>query len=522
MDTTETAFDADERASSGDKSEVSNEQPSLRRFRRLLAAALLIGVALRLLPIASHLPQIRHPDEPTNLGIVSSMADRTSLIPDRFPYPSSFFYLELAVHVPAALVARATGHITSVGEYARLDRQAMGTTSADHPSAVLIGRLLNVLLGGALIGAIVWLAWLTTRDRRVVLLAAWLAALCPLMVVDASRITPDTLSGLLATLAAATALRTVHRPGLWTYAAAGAMVGFAFTAKYNTVAAGVPLAALWVSDKDRQPRQAGVAAAAAVGASLLVMPSLYLATSQVVGGIQGEMAHYRGGHDGFEGAAWKWNLWWVLRNLGPIALLAPAAPFLRRNRTTMALGLYLVAAFLVVSVPKVRFERNLLPLLPTAVVLACAASVTLWDRARTTATDRSRVLAVIGITGLLIWPLVLTVTAEHDLLSDHDHAAAARYIEQQLGSSGNVALDNYSPVLRLSPRRVQSSGFVLLGNPSTADVVVVTRAGSGRFLDLDTPSGIGARERLDSLRRHACERRSFDDGGIEVLVLGCG
>ncbi|MFM7067831.1 MAG: ArnT family glycosyltransferase, partial [Actinomycetes bacterium] len=420
---------------------------SARWFGRWLLIPLVIGAALRIAPTAAHLPEVRHPDEPINFDVLHQMVAHRTGVPRVFWYPTTFYYVHIAAQLPAALLARATGRVDALADYGRSSNQWAGNAKVEHRSAMLLGRLVNVLAGLALIAATAWTAHQATRDRRVVLLSAWLAAISPLLVIDAGRFTPDTLSGLVATLAVGTALRVGRRPDVWSYGLAGVAIGIAFTTKYNAALCGIVLVVMWLTDHRRTARQAAVAAGSALLAAIVVMPTIIVTPDAVIGGLRFNVDHYRTGHAGNEGNSWTFNLWWIVRNLGLFGLVAPLGPLLRRQRETIALGVYAASGYVVLSTPSVRFERNILPVLPAVIVLSAVATVALGVRWK--AHPFARRAVEVAAAASMVLMLVLSLAAVARAVDDHDHRAVDEYVASRLPQGGTVQVEAYSPELHV-------------------------------------------------------------------------
>jgi hypothetical protein len=224
-------------------------------------------------------------------------------------------------------------------------------------------------------------------------------------------------------------------------------VGLAAAAKYTGAAvAVVPMTALLLRMRDPEPerritlRQAARIALGmglvAIVVFLLFNPFVLLAPHEFlspVDGIRAELEHYRTGHDGAEGNdSWRWYLDEVWRNgfgptLTPLVLLgggmavwwlvsSQRASRTRSNRSgAEALWLLLVfipVYYLMIARYPVRFDRQLIPILPYMALLGgfgVAASLGVVDRFVHARSSASRVIPV-AVTLLLISALAIPLT----------------------------------------------------------------------------------------------------------------
>jgi hypothetical protein len=253
---------------------------------------------------------------------------------------------------------------------------------------------------------------------------------------DSQYLRPDVPAAFFATLTLWFTIRAWERPGAPVSRAwllPGAAVGLAAASKYNSaVVAVVPLAGLifaMLRNRDvshsvtlsRFVRVSSVTALASTVAFLLVNPYALITPHDFLSpdtGIRYELNHYRTGHDGSEGDdTWRWYLTTIRRLgfgpdltpimlLGCVAALGQSARLIRRD-TALPRGTQLVlmtAVFVPVyyggiSTYPVRFDRQLMPLLPYLAILAgigLGSLVGIWNvRRTTTMTLAAIVLAVV-------------------------------------------------------------------------------------------------------------------------------
>jgi 4-amino-4-deoxy-L-arabinose transferase-like glycosyltransferase len=361
-----------------------------------------------------------------------------------------------------------------------------------------------------------------------VLLAGALLAFNPTAVRNARWFTPDSLAGLTATAAIVAAVVVATRPRLRHYIIAGVLIGLAVSAKYNValVAVALVVAHLVARREEKVPfRYLVYAGGAAIAAFLITSPYALFDAHRFWTDFTFELRHYNTGHPGNEGNAPQVNANWVWASAGPALLLlfglfvTPA-----RVRRLCWVPLSFVAVYFVaVSLPKVRFERNLTPLLPALLVIAAIVGVECFERARTALHDAPvvRIAGAIAAIIVVAWPAVFAIRQTNDALTDYK-AAARTWIQQHVPAQSRVVLDGYSPWLDPAQYKLTASPLVLRDlakvRPTDPDAIVVTQNGSGRYLSgYDRDRSVV--ENLASLESTACDQASFNRGGSRIWVF---
>jgi len=238
-----------------------------------------------------------------------------------------------------------------------------------------------------------------------------------------------------------------------------------------------------------------------------------------------EIHHYNTGHPGYEGDSPQTNANWLWASVGPALLLlfgflvTPA-----RVRRLCWVPLSFVALYFVaVSAPTVRFERNLTPLLPALLVVIAIVGVEIFEWARAAVRDTLAVRVLGGLVAIAVvaWPAIFAVREANDALTDYK-AAARSWIEQHVPAQSNVVLDGYSPWLDPTQYNVVGSQLVLrnlaAARASNPDAIVVTQAGSGRYLSGYDRDPVVV-ENLASLEADACQQASFNKGESRIWVF---
>jgi hypothetical protein len=388
-----------------------------------LVAIVAIAFGLRISGVAYDSPYVYHPDEYAIAKPAMNMVATGDPDPHVFTYPSLLLYAETAiVHVVHAATGASLDTSATPGYGSLLGLSGSNLDPSQYPY-VLWGRMLVVLFGTmtVLLLAIAGLVAARTRRRtpasgvvkseppgpeqgppagRQDNRLGWLAGLAgasffalAILPLDNSRyLTTDiptaffATATLLATLAAMA--RAPDRTANRLLMLAGLFVGLATSTKYTAaVLAIVPAAAYltragsleavpgWLPGaiRSRTPYLVGLAAAAGF---VVTTPMILFDTRALLHGAMSEVLHYNvEGHAGAEGDSLRFYIGYLWNTgFGPIlsvlSLAGVALALWRRRAADLVLVIFPLAYFLLVSIPKVHFERNLLPMVPFVALLA--------------------------------------------------------------------------------------------------------------------------------------------------------
>lgn len=499
-----------------------------------LGLVLVGALVVDLIGIGWGLPFVYHPDEPTNLMAVSHMVQQRTLNHGQWQYPAFSFDIQALVNAAAVGVGTLFGWVHGAADADHITMIVTGVGRLSHPAFLVTGRVVSVIESVATVAAAAWMAWLATPDRRAIWLTPLLVAILPISVGFAYYMTPDPVSGLTSTLAVCGALWAVRRPSWQTYAFTGAMVGLAASSKYNCAIVGVSLIAAHLLSSERQRWvRLLLAAGCAIAAFLITTPYAIFDFHGLVQGLRFDETHYSTGHIGAQGNTPATNLRWIFDSFGLFLLGLVGLWWARARREIVIVGVFVLAYYLVLSSVTVRFERNLLPLIPALALLIVLGGVELWDRARA----RWGRPGLAGLSGVIVlalaWTLYGTAGELHNSLSDQK-AQSYAWVQANVPAGATVVVDPYSPFVDPSKwhvvvlRATTSDGvnypaWYVLQNPvalraAHPDVVITTTAGSGRYLALDSAIAHGT---LTYLNAASCGHHSFDHGTVDVWVLHC-
>jgi 4-amino-4-deoxy-L-arabinose transferase-like glycosyltransferase len=324
------------------------------------------------------------------------------------------------------------------------------------PNYYQVGRLLTGIFGTLTI-LVVYYAGRQIRGRRTGLLAAALLAVNYLHVIHSHYATFDVMVGFWAslTLLFSELIRT-RQEAKW-YLLAGLCAGFAGATKYNgAVILIVPLLAHILVDAKREWGWLDQRLFLTLGAFLVGFfggnPFALGNLTDFLNDLATVLYHYGTQHPGFEGLGnWRWYpsiflssadaLWMIVGILGLGGLLW------RDWRKGLLLLSFPILYYLVISRFVVRFERNLVPMLPFLAV----GGGWLLDVSTNWLTDRlewgrpvGHMLATLAVALLLVLPLAASVSFDSALSQTDHRETAGRWVEKHIPPESKIAIEHYS------------------------------------------------------------------------------
>jgi hypothetical protein len=395
----------------------------MKRWTSLAAGLAVLAAAtlVRLPALTAGLPYMSYVDEGHVLHHVAYLLEHHTWEPDTYAYPTLPFYL-----VAGAALAWSPVYARIHGQPFLDDLSPAPPEYYDvlePPDLIVIGRLVTLAFS---LGVVLLTGLLVRRlaGPAAGLLAAWLAALVPALVMRSAivNINPLVVFFVLAALFFAERLRTGEHPRR-DAALAGVMAGFAGGTKYPAALVCLSVALAIVLARSTWPekfRRLLLAGAAAVAALLLAMPALALRTANVLHSLR-EMDTVYGLQE--MGSYWdqavhraEWDLPVTRPEVGIVFLLLVVAGLvvsLRDRRWWPAVSGWLLfgaTTALLVAPYKFRAFRNLLALIP----LACALVALLYAWARDAwAREKLPRRTLTDLTAFLL-PMVLFAPTLHE------------------------------------------------------------------------------------------------------------
>jgi 4-amino-4-deoxy-L-arabinose transferase-like glycosyltransferase len=427
-----------------------------------LGLILLLALALRLWGLAFGLPYVIQPDEPSVEMRALHMWYAGDPNSHYYVYPSLYYDLQ-------ALVAFAVAHAAGL-----LQPDVLRHPLGHLPLFYLAGRAFTALLG-TLTVLVVYLAG-RLLSPRVGLIAALFLAVAAQHVQQSHYITVDAPTALFTALAALYALRAVRRSGnVRDIVLGGVAAGLAAGTKYNAaVALALPTAAALLSARPWTRRLGACLAAGMACAAVFVLttPFAVLDPPPFLRSLHVVAQHYAQGHPGAEGND---NALWYLQYLAQEGLLVPltilvvaglAVVVVRYRRAGLVLVAFALPYYALLCSTFVRFDRNLLPLLPfLALFAATAAEAVILPLA---VALRNRAAAYVLVLGMAAGPSAyVAMRSDYALTHRFSEEVAVAWANAHLPRGARLATENWEgSSFELSPRHFRITHLSTLARQS--------------------------------------------------------
>jgi hypothetical protein len=456
----------------------------------LLVAIVSVAIALRFVGLDWGRPFVYHPDEGVVVNPAMNMVRTGSWNPHSFTYPSGLIYVERFIisglHLLNPSVSLSTD---TTGGYAGLPWRSGANALLEQFPYFYAGRAF-VAMVGALMALPTYLAARAVSNTVGGIAAAVAIAVAPLAVANSQYLTTDVPTAALAVLALWLSLRGLTGGRRWLLAA-GFAAGLAASTKYNGgLVVIVPLVVLLTSGPPRQLLRrpilttAGLIVLASVAGFVLLTPAVVFDASHVwTGGILYQAQAYSAhpGNEGTDNAIYYLRVLWGGGGFGPglgpalsiLAVLGLLISVVRHRRADLAVLSFVIAYYVLISLPPVRFQRNLLPLMPFLAVLAGRAVGWLVDFL-TAHPQQLRVhlqqipsiavgLAVIAVAATPSFSLA--VANDQILLRTDTRTIALDWIEANIPHGAIIVREEFTPQIPNSEYRVGDAGYGLANKP---------------------------------------------------------
>ena len=358
--------------------------------RLAVLVIVLAGAVIRLVGIRFGDPFVYHPDEWLIARPAMAMVATGDWNPHNFSYPSLLIDLQAVV---AGFLSAVSGASLATGQPWLYPSEL----AADQFGFVLAGRVIVALLGTATIAVVF------ETTRRLVGLAgavaaAAIAALVPLAVEHAHYLTTDIpMTFLCALCLLATVVASQDGRTRW-WLAAAVLAGLAGSTKWNGLAVAVVPLLAYVAGRlhlsrpfaiARDPVPFAMVAATAVG-FVAPTPALLLAPAEVASWLASSASIYATPDPRQTQGTIAFNFEALVMTLGPLTAWSLAGMSLlvarlRRgpdSRGAVAIPMFIVAYFVLASLPARYYARNLLPIIPFVAIAGGIALGTLLEQVR--------------------------------------------------------------------------------------------------------------------------------------------
>ncbi len=420
------------------------EAPDLRPFRVGLAAVLIAAALLRFWSLGHGVPFALGVDEPEIVTRAVGMMRSGDYHPHFFDYPGLYIYLQFVVSVARFIAGAVAGEWTSLAD---------ASTSAFY----VWGRAATATLGVATVFIVfqIGMRW----GARHALLAAALMAVQPQHVRESHYVLTDVPLTFFVALALLLSLRAGERGTFAAFVLAGIAAGLAAATKYNgAVVLVVPLIACAMSPAVRSRLfttlgilgSAFIAFVVAAPYTIIDLPGFLNTFARLSG-------EYRRGGGSAE-PAWQIYLKHLRNGLGYPALLMSAlgivlglVRFTRgpgRARWAMAIA-FPVLYFWFVSEQRIVYARYLLPIMPSACILAAAAvisGVSLLRRYAIARGPRTALIAGLAI-AVLLPPARVAIEFDRSISRTGTAELAYAWVQENLPKDAVIVIESRNLLL---------------------------------------------------------------------------
>jgi len=413
--------------------------------RLILTAIVVASLALRLWGREFGLPASTryHPDEHALVDRAAEILWTGDWNLHRFNYPPFYAYLQTGAYAAYGLWGAARGQWEQIPSFTL-------------PQYYHVGRLLTAIVGTLTI-LVVFLAGRRIGGRRVGLAAAALLGGCYLHVIHSHYATFDIMVAFLVALTYLFSERLRTEPKARWYLLTGLCAGLAGATKYNGALALIMLMVAhilvtpwgewgWLNDR----LLVGVAGflLGFFGGNPYALGNL----PAFLSGLATVLNHYGTTQPGFEGEGnWRWYLGSLLTSADSLwACVGTAGLFgltWRQWRRGLLLLVFPVLYFALISSFVVRFERNMVPLLPFLALGGGWLLDAIVSRlARRAQRLRSHVggLVAIGTIAVLALPVAASMAFGSALSRTDEREQAGQWVEQNVAPGTKIAIEHYS------------------------------------------------------------------------------
>jgi 4-amino-4-deoxy-L-arabinose transferase-like glycosyltransferase len=383
-----------------------------------------------------------HPDEHATVERATAILRTGDHSPHWFNYPSAYIYVQALSYIPYFLISAARGFGNAIP-----DPAPYGFYFAGRLMTAFVGALtvpLVCVLGDRLYG------------RRTALVSSAFLTFCLLHVVHSHYVTTDVPAAFFVTWTLLFCSMVITKPAKKYTVLAALFAGLSASTKYPGAIALLPVLVAQIMSRasrgwERLGPLFGIAVGAFLGGFLLGTPYAFLELATFLGSLASVLGHYGASQPGFEGGnTWLWYLQQTLTSadvaLAGLGLAGIVWVAVKHRRGDLMLLSFIVPYYLLISIWPVRFERNLVPLVPALAVLAGRWLVesVCWLGSKWPALRRWEMLILSCLTAVAV---VMPAKAVLDLdgaLSQRDHRnTAADWVNTNLPPGSKIVIEGF-------------------------------------------------------------------------------
>lgn len=424
----------------------TNLAVAARRMAPLLTPMLLFLLAflLRAWGARFGLPEaFYHPDEHAIVERASAILRTGDYNPHWFNYPSAYIYIQALTYIPYFLISAARGFGNTIP----------GTAPYGFYFA---GRLMTALLG-ALTVPLVYVLAKRMFGTKAGMISAVLLTLSLLHVVHSHYVTTDVPLAFFITLSLLFSYLALEKNEPRYTVLAGLSAGLATSTKYPGMIAFLPVLLVQFFTVEKRNwgllgQRLGLGVGTFLAGFFLGTPYAFLELNTFLRSLGAVLGHYSATQPGFEG---RWTgIWYLSQMLTSadvlviaISLGGVAWALFRHTRRDLLLLSFVIPYYLLVSIWRIRFERNVVALLPFLAILGgrflvegVSSLTAKWPGMRKWETLILSVLVVLAV-AMPAWAIVGFDSA----ISQRDHRTiAAEWVKTNIPPGSKVVTEAFS------------------------------------------------------------------------------
>jgi len=410
----------------------------------VVAALFLVAFLLRAWGARFGLPEyVYHPDEHAIVNRAADVLRSGDYSPHWFNYPSAYIYLQALSYIPYFLISAARGFGHTIPKPAPY-------------GFYFAGRLMTALVG-ALTVPLVYLLGSRLFNRKTGLVSGTLLTFFLLHATHSHYVTTDVPVAFWVTLSLLFSCLVLERGEKRYTVLAALFAGLTASTKYPGAVVLLPVLVAQVLGHRRRrweivAQRIGVALGAFVAGFLLGTPYAFLELNTFLGSLASVLGHYGASQPGFEGSnTASWYLHQTLTSADALVVALGLAgvvwALVRRRQGDLLLLSFLLPYYLLISLWRVRFERNLVALLPVLVVLAARVLVAAvsWLVSRWRRLRRWEVPILACITALVVLLPLWAIVDLDAALAQRDHRTlAAEWVDAHVPPGSRIVTEAFA------------------------------------------------------------------------------
>lgn len=347
-----------------------------------LVFTLLFALWLRMPYVSANLPFFYEEDEGHHFNRLVDMVKEGRFNPEYFHKPSLHFYLRMPAVMLGFLWDVRRGELRSIKEIVTHDKFGLAgyAFTASHPDIVVSARFVSTILSLLIVLVTFFTARKLTNSDTLSICASLLVAASPALIEDSAKIGVDTPTTFFVILAVFLGVSLINAFCTGRFIAFALICGLAVSTKYNSAPIALLPVFLLLLERRLNLGVLIVAIAGPICGFLIGSPFILASLPLFLDQLAYEVWHYGiAGHVGHSAEpGWPQAIFylnWLCHDaIGWIAiilcLLAIILIVLRRKTSELLVLIFPLLFFVLMSMQRANFTRNLLPILPFIAIMA--------------------------------------------------------------------------------------------------------------------------------------------------------